>query len=587
MKWYDDDHMHPDGENPQDRPAETENTQTASAAESRTAEEMTAAGEKQPEAPETPAESGKSGAASTPDQSAMGSQHAGSYSYTRENIPDNTYRTSPYPNQNSAPHSQGDPYQPGRTDTQNSGQHTPYGVPQNGAGQNQNGSYPHGASWNNPGQSPYNQNRQDYSQNPYNPVQNGSRISYTPDKKTARARKKGSGKKAAVAVACCAGILLSTGFGFLGAVIANRMLPAAGQSGNVVVDTEGNVVSEPGRTAVFYKSVENLATSTAENGGDLSLAQVSALVADSVVEITTEYTVSGWFQYVSGGAGSGVILSEDGYIVTNNHVICSDDGVTPADTITVRLTSGEEHAATLVGTDSDSDIAILKIDASGLSPAVCGNSDKLAVGESVLAVGNPLGELGGTKTEGIISALDREIDVGGTPMTLMQTSAAVNPGNSGGGLFNMRGELIGIVNAKSSGTGIEGLGFAIPINDALGVTEQLMEFGYVRGKITLGITFYDVTSSTNAWRLGVNHYGVYVVELINGYNDEVLKLRDRVIAVDGQEVSSGSDITSILAGHEVGDVLKFQISRNGSIKEVEVTCYEKVPAAVGEVEFEQ
>ena len=204
-----------------------------------------------------------------------------------------------------------------------------------------------------------------------------------------------------------------------------------------MVDTEGNVVSEePMKTAVFYKSVENLATSTADKGGDLTLAQVSALVSDTVVEITTEFlNTSVWFQYVSTGAGSGVILSQDGYVVTNNHVICGEDGVTPADTITVRLTNGDEYEAELIGTDADSDIAILKIDAKGLSPAVCGNSDKLVVGEAVLAVGNPLGELGGTKTEGIISALDREIDVNGTNMTLMQTSAAVNPGNSGGGLF--------------------------------------------------------------------------------------------------------------------------------------------------------
>ena len=129
-------------------------------------------------------------------------------------------------------------------------------------------------------------------------------------------------------------------------------------------------------TAVFYKSVENITTSTAANGGDLTLAQVSALVSDTVVEITTEFVnKSSWFQYVSTGAGSGVILSQDGYVITNNHVICGDDGTTPADAITVRLTNGDEYEAELIGTDSDSDIAILKIEAENLTPAICGNSD--------------------------------------------------------------------------------------------------------------------------------------------------------------------------------------------------------------------
>ena len=458
----------------------------------------------------------------------------------------------------------------------------PYGgnpyAGQNGA-QNQS---PYG----NPGsQPPY----QSYNLNQpgYNPVQEGDRISYAPDRQKRKAKKNG-GKKAAVAVACCCGLLLSTGFGFLGAVIANRVFPASVPSDEIVVDTEGNVVNDNMNTAVFYKSVDNITTSTAENGGDLTLAQVSAMVSDTVVEITTEFVnTSRWFQYVSTGAGSGVILSQDGYVITNNHVICGDDGTTPADTITVRLTNGDEYEAKLIGTDADSDIAILKIEATGLTPAICGNSDSLVVGEAVLAVGNPLGELGGTQTEGIISALDREIDVNGTTMTLLQTSAAVNPGNSGGALFNMRGELIGVVNAKSSGTGIEGLGFAIPINNALNVSEQLMEYGYVRGKVAIGVSFYECTDAFEARYYGLPGYGVYVMELSKGYNENALKVLDRIISIDGKEISTFSDITSIVKSHSVGDVLKFQVSRDGKIVEVDVTCYEKVPTSIGEVEFEE
>lgn len=517
-------------------------------------------------------------------------QNNGSYAYTREHIPDNTYRAAPQNQQNQNNQNGGYvPYgqNPGYTNPQNNqGGYTPYGQqPHYGAPQ-QNGMGPSYGGQPNNGQNHYNPMQGSMG---YNPVQDGGRISYTPDKDALKAQKKakkhGNGKKAAVAVACCCGLLFSTGFGFLGAVIANRVFPS-GETEEIVVDTDGNVISENQKTAVFYKSVDNIATSTAANGGDLTMAQVSALVSDTVVEITTEFVnTSGWFQYVSSGAGSGVILSEDGYIITNNHVICGEDSSTPADTITVRLTDGTEYDAKLVGTDSDSDVAVLKIEAKGLTPAICGDSDKLVVGETVLAVGNPLGELGGTQTDGIISALDREIDVNGTSMTLLQTSAAVNPGNSGGALFNMRGELIGVVNAKSSGTGIEGLGFAIPINDALNVAEQLMEYGYVRGKVAIGVSFYECEDALTARYYGLPGYGVYVMELSKGYNENSLKVLDRVISIDGQEISSFSDISNIVKQHEVGDVLKFQVSRDGKIIEVDVTCYEKIPAEIGEVEF--
>jgi len=577
-------------------------------------EQNTSAGEHQntpapaqDSAPAAPA--GQNGSAQTPP--------SGSYSYTRENIPDPSWRApsaqpqNPYSqNGYSQPQNGYNPYgstaqQGGQNDPRN-GQYRqdspsqngsqngqPYGYSGNPYGGNpyagQNGSQNGGQNqspYGNPGsQPPY----QSYNRNQpgYNPVQEGDRISYAPDRQKRKAKKNG-GKKAAVAVACCCGLLLSTGFGFLGAVIANRVFPSSVPSDEIVVDTEGNVVNDNMNTAVFYKSVDNITTSTAENGGDLTLAQVSAMVSDTVVEITTEFVnTSRWFQYVSTGAGSGVILSQDGYVITNNHVICGDDGTTPADTITVRLTNGDEYEAKLIGTDADSDIAILKIEATGLTPAICGNSDSLVVGEAVLAVGNPLGELGGTQTEGIISALDREIDVNGTTMTLLQTSAAVNPGNSGGALFNMRGELIGVVNAKSSGTGIEGLGFAIPINNALNVSEQLMEYGYVRGKVAIGVSFYECTDAFEARYYGLPGYGVYVMELSKGYNENALKVLDRIISIDGKEISTFSDITSIVKSHSVGDVLKFQVSRDGKIVEVDVTCYEKVPTSIGEVEFEE
>ena len=206
-------------------------------------------------------------------------------------------------------------------------------------------------------------------------------------------------------------------------------------------------------------------------GGDLSIAEVVEQVADTVVEITTTNVVTDRFygQYVTSGAGSGVIISENGYIITNHHVI---DG---ARRITVRLTDGSEFAATLIGSNADKDIALLKISATGLRAAVLGSSEALVVGQEVVAIGNPLGSLGGTVTDGIISALDRTVVIDGHRMTLMQTNAAINPGNSGGGLFNRAGELIGIVNAKQADTGIEGLGFAIPIDVAWETVETIVK----------------------------------------------------------------------------------------------------------------
>lgn len=233
--------------------------------------------------------------------------------------------------------------------------------------------------------------------------------------------------------------------------------------GNVGIDEDMNVIKNDGSINV------NEQVGSTGFGGDLSVAEVVEQVADTVVEITTTNVVTDRFygQYVTSGAGSGVIISENGYIITNHHVI---DG---ARRITVRLTDGSEFSATLIGSNADKDIALLKISATGLRAAVLGSSEALVVGQEVVAIGNPLGSLGGTVTDGIISALDRTVVIDGHRMTLMQTNAAINPGNSGGGLFNRAGELIGIVNAKQADTGIEGLGFAIPIDVAWETVESI------------------------------------------------------------------------------------------------------------------
>ena len=296
----------------------------------------------------------------------------------------------------------------------------------------------------------------------------------------------------------------------------------------------------------------------------LTIPEIAALNSNSVVEIYTEsVTNSGRMgQFITEGAGSGVIITADGYIITNNHVI---EG---SRKITVRLNNGNDYEATLVGRDSKTDIAVLKIKVSGLQPAVYGNSDSLVVGELVVAIGNPLGELGGTVTEGIISALSRNIEIDGNMMALLQTSAAVNPGNSGGGLFNGYGELIGIVNAKSSGSDIEGIGFAIPGNLAKYIAESLIKYGYIPGRIELGLTLVNVLDPMTAMMYRVQTTGVYVSQ---ANTDSQLRSGDRIISINGNEIRSIADVTGLLEKCKVGDILSVVISRGGNTMTVEHT----------------
>ena len=280
---------------------------------------------------------------------------------------------------------------------------------------------------------------------------------------------------------------------------------------------------------------------------DLSMADVAALVSDSVVEITTSETLRNGLVYAS-GAGSGVIVNESGIIITNNHVI---EGST---NISVRLTNGNIYKATLVATDAESDIAILKIQpVETLTVAVCGNSDTLVVGEEVLAIGNPLGVLGGTVTNGIVSALEREVTVEGEIMTLLQHNASISPGNSGGALFNMRGELVGIVNAKASSSGAEGLGFAIPINTVLEVYDDLIEFGYVKGRADHGLTI-----TTDRYYLFQGYLYIYS----SRYTDE-LQYGDRLLAIDGQTPMSIDEAYALLDAYDIGDKVEITVARNG------------------------
>ena len=302
----------------------------------------------------------------------------------------------------------------------------------------------------------------------------------------------------------------------------------------------------------------------------IDLADMVDEISPSVVEVFTETKqVSSWFQeYVTEGAGSGVVLTEDGYIVTNHHVI---DG---ASAIKVRLSSGQTYTAILTGTDEKTDLAVIKINASGLTAATLADSSSVRVGNFVIAIGNPLGELGGTVTEGIISAKDREITIDGKSMTLLQTSAAVNPGNSGGGLFNLDGELVGVVNAKSSGDDIEGLAFAIPANTVKEITQELIQYGYVPGRPQLGISVAQITRPGMGWQTYYSAPGLYITQ---SAEDNGLKAGDRIIQIDGTTINNAADVSTVLDRHSVGDVVKVVVSRNGKETTVNVKLTEQKP----------
>ncbi len=311
-------------------------------------------------------------------------------------------------------------------------------------------------------------------------------------------------------------------------------------------------------------------------GDSMSVSDVAAMTSPSVVEITTEAVTTDRYmqQYVQTGAGSGVIISEDGYIVTNNHVI---DG---AEKITVTTKDGTAYEAKLIGTDSETDVALLKVEATGLKAVVMGNSSDLQVGDTAVVIGNPLGQLGGTVTSGIVSALDRDITLNGNSMSLLQTNAAINPGNSGGGLFNDKGELVGIVVAKSGGTTsdgttIEGLGFAIPIDNVKKVIQELSTNGYVTGRPSLGVNLVDITNEQTAMMYRVNQLGVYVLKSTNEANN--LQSGDCIVSVDGTAVSSADEVKSIIQDHAVGDTLSIVIIREGKTMTVEAALQENKP----------
>ncbi len=321
---------------------------------------------------------------------------------------------------------------------------------------------------------------------------------------------------------------------------------------------------------------DNLSESSlaAATGSKLTIAEIVAKNADAVVEIVVESTGVGiWGQTtLQEGAGSGIIVNSDGYIVTNYHVI---EG---ANSVTVTLHNGDEYKASIIGGDDAADLAVVKINAKNLTVATMGDSSKVAVGDLAVAIGNPLGQLGGTATAGIVSALDRELTIENRTLTLMQTDAAVNPGNSGGGLFNGAGELIGIVESKTAATGVEGLAFAIPINSAKDEINDLITDGKIKGKPSIGISITDVSES-NAQYYNLSDPGVYIAQ-VTGENAEKagFKTGDMIVSFNGEDIKNSDDLINKVRKCKVGDTVEVVVSRSGQEIKIKTQLEESTTA---------
>ena len=269
--------------------------------------------------------------------------------------------------------------------------------------------------------------------------------------------------------------------------------------------------------------------------------------------------------------GSGIILSENGYIITNAHVVSGGEK------FEVVLQNGDSYNATVIGADNQSDLALLKMQnpPEGLVAATFGNSDELEVGEMVVAIGNPLGRLAATETVGYVSGINREVTTDNTVISMLQTDAAINPGNSGGPLFNMYGEVIGITTAKHSGTTIEGIGFAIPIDDVMGIISDLIDYGYVTGAY-MGITVKDNDKEAAA-QFGLPTDGAYVVDVTPGSSADKagIQSKDLITAVDDHKITTRSDLTRTLRNYKAGDTAEITVVRSGRELTLTITFDEK------------
>ena len=333
-----------------------------------------------------------------------------------------------------------------------------------------------------------------------------------------------------------------------------------------------------GTAADNNSSAASVAQQTADNEANLSdarntpVVRAAKLVGPTVVGITNKAVAHDWFNnpVETEGVGSGVIFRKDGYIVTNNHVISG------AKELIVSLPDGRSLKGKLIGADEMTDLAVVKVDAKDLPAASFGDSDKIVVGEPAIAIGNPMGlEFKGSVTSGVISALNRTLDISDKRVKLLQTDAAINPGNSGGALVNADGEVIGINSAKVAANGVEGMGFAIPINTVQNIINEIMDKGYV-ARPYLGVSVFDPeTAGRYGYQLNIDK-GVYIFQLtLNGPCGKAgFQRGDIILKIDGEETNSVSDLRGKIAEKKVGDTVKVTFDRNGKEQSADVVLEE-------------
>ena len=393
---------------------------------------------------------------------------------------------------------------------------------------------------------------------------------HTPEQPLKKERKKRTGLKIVALALCCS--LLGGIVGAGGVVLAQNLLAPE--------------KAEPASTTILVgdRDVQPVDLAQIDTGKLLTPAEVYAQNVNSTVGITTSITTNFWgYTTTSAASGSGFIITEDGYILTNHHVI---EG---SNSITVTLYDGTTYEAQLIGYDESLDTAVLKVDAEGLVPVVLGNSDNLNVGDSVIAIGNPLGELTFSLTAGAVSALDREVTLSTTTMDLIQTDCAINSGNSGGALFNLYGEVIGITNAKYSSSSmseasIDNIGFAIPINDAMNIVRSIIENGYI-AKPYIGVSIMDVSAETQSYGLP---QGAAVKELVEGSPAEAagLQLNDIITKADDTEITGSNDLVDYIGSRSAGDIVKLTVYRQGQTMEITLEIGEQIKSALANEETE-
>ena len=401
---------------------------------------------------------------------------------------------------------------------------------------------------------------------------------YTPPEKQEKPAKEpkssdngGHGKKHGYLRFACIALVCALLGGLCGGAIAESRLNSR------ITALEDSINAEPSETPVMSTSSAPIAATSSDS---LSWAEINEIASKQVVGVTTEVTYTNFFGQTSSSAvsGSGFVISDDGYILTNYHVI--ETAYQNNYAVNVITHDGTRYDATIVGIEASNDIAVLKIDAVGLNAVTLGDSNEMKVGQTIYTVGNPLGELEFTSTFGHVSALDRLIttEEGGSAINMFQIDAAVNSGNSGGPVYNTRGEVIGIVTAKYSSSGVEGLGFAIPINDAASIANDLITKGYVTGKAYMGVRIDQRYISAYSQYYNMPE-GAYVYSVESGSCAETAGLRagDIITKLGESEVKSYTDLTHAVKQYSAGDTAELVIYRAGETLTLSITFDEEVP----------